>query len=36
MEGLGLVLQYFINEKCQSIPKRLKDVIASKDDMIGY
>ena len=36
MEGWDLVSQHFINEKCRSMPKRLKDVIASNGDMVGY
>lgn len=29
MKGWSLILQHFVNEKCRSIPKRLKDVIVS-------
>lgn len=36
VEGWGLVSQHFINEKCWSIPNRLKDVIASNNNIIGY
>lgn len=36
MDGWGLVSQHFINRSCQSMPNRLKDVIASDGDMVGY
>ncbi len=35
-EGWDLVSQRFINEKCRSMPKRLRDVVASEGDMVGY
>lgn len=36
VEGWDLVSQRFINEKCRSMPQRLRDVIASEGDMVGY
>ena len=36
VEGWDLISQHFINEKCRSMPKRLKDVITSDGDMVGY
>lgn len=36
VEGWDLVSQRFINKKCRSRPQRLRDVIASEGDMVGY
>ena len=36
VEGWDLVLQSFLNEKCQSMPKGLRDVVASESKIVGY
>ena len=36
MDGWGLVLQHCVNEKCQSMSKKLKYIIASNDHIVGY
>ena len=36
VEGWDLVSHRFINEKCRSMPQRLRDVILSEGDMVGY
>ncbi len=36
VEGWDLVSDRFINEKCRSMPKRLRNVVASEGGMVGY
>ncbi len=36
MKGWGLVSSHFINGNCRSMPNRLKGVIASDGEMVGY